>query len=227
MEESKHADTAYFVTLTYSPESIPVKNGKYTLDKEELQKYIKKLRHANEGTIKYYAIGEYGGITRRPHYHLIVFNVDTQSDFISCWTTYNSETNTFDLKGKIDIGRVERASIHYVTGYLIGPGFKYGKYEDTDVQQPFQLISKGIGENYLYDNYTWHKKEKRFYIQTEQGHKQKMPRYYKDRIFNVKEKMDFADEMQKLSDEQPENPLKHINQIRDTKKFNKNAKHKI
>lgn len=230
-EESKEAISAWFVTLTYSDETVPKINDgglfpKYTLRKKELQNYFKKLRHGNEGQIKYYAVGEYGSLLRRPHYHIILFNVDSQADIVSAWTEYNKRDNVYDLKGKVDIGNVERKSIHYVTGYLIGEGFEYGKYTDETVEAPFQLISKGIGENYTIDNYTWHHYENRMYMMSDNGHKVKMPRYYKDKMFNVRQKMDFAEQMEKLEMEKPYRDKTQNNQ-RDTKKANKKSKTKL
>lgn len=61
-----------FITLTYSDENIPEYG---TLVKEHLQKFFKKLRnYVLPEKIRYYACGEYGDITQRPHYHAIVFN---------------------------------------------------------------------------------------------------------------------------------------------------------
>ena len=30
----------------------------------------------NTTPLKYYAVGEYGGQTKRPHYHIVIFNAD-------------------------------------------------------------------------------------------------------------------------------------------------------
>ena len=244
-EESKIAHTAYFVTLTYSDETLPyhpigqefvqknIRRNKSiyqgyqpTLDKTELQKYFKKLRHANEGQIKYYAIGEYGSLLCRPHYHIILFNVDYQADVISSWTTFNRQRNTYDLRGKVDIGKVEPASIHYVTNYQIGPLHQYGEFQDKTKQEPFQLFSKGLGENYVIDNYSWHHYENRFYMIGDKGHKQKMPRYYKEKLMNVRQKIDFNKQMTDLEDQKHWRD-KTQNQIRDTKKAHKLTKHKL
>lgn len=75
-----------FLTLTYSPEDLP-EYGK--LKKDDLQKFFKKLRKRYcryytdedgnrkcENPIRYYACGEYGDESDRPHYHVILFNFD-------------------------------------------------------------------------------------------------------------------------------------------------------
>jgi hypothetical protein len=90
----------WFITLTYNPEQIPtlrldtgelyrggvqeVQNGKVlvsnTLFHDDVQKFLKKLRFhlakAGEPEIRYYMCGEYGSTTQRPHYHMIVYNLN-------------------------------------------------------------------------------------------------------------------------------------------------------
>lgn len=77
----------WFVTLTYSDEFVPYKStvntttgelieGK-TLVPEHLTKFMKDLRrywsyHYGHDNIRFYACGEYGGQTERPHYHLCI-----------------------------------------------------------------------------------------------------------------------------------------------------------
>ena len=45
-----------------------------TLQKSDLQKFFKRLRKKTHEKISYYAVGEYGDNTQRPHYHIILFN---------------------------------------------------------------------------------------------------------------------------------------------------------
>ena len=60
-----------FITLTYDDEHLP---NDYSLQKHHLQKFFKRLRRAIEPKkISYFACGEYGETTWRPHYHAIVF----------------------------------------------------------------------------------------------------------------------------------------------------------
>jgi len=67
-EASMH-DYNSFVTLTYADEHLPPYNS---LNYEDLQKFWKRLRH-HLGAMRYYAVGEYGDKTQRPHYHACVF----------------------------------------------------------------------------------------------------------------------------------------------------------
>ena len=73
IHESVYWEDSVFLTLTYSDDYLP-KNG--SLDKRQLQLFIKRLRKSLNGrSIKYFACGEYGDNTERPHYHLIIFGI--------------------------------------------------------------------------------------------------------------------------------------------------------
>lgn len=70
-ESLTHEDNC-FVTLTYAPDFNPG-----VLLKSELQKFIKRLRSRFPGvSIKYFACGEYGSRTFRPHFHINLFGVN-------------------------------------------------------------------------------------------------------------------------------------------------------
>lgn len=70
LEASQHADNS-FVTLTYSDEYIPAGG---TLVPSDLQLFLKRLRFSiSPAKIRFFAVGEYGDNTRRPHYHLALF----------------------------------------------------------------------------------------------------------------------------------------------------------
>ncbi|MEM2002726.1 MAG: hypothetical protein QXT77_08790 [Candidatus Methanomethylicaceae archaeon] len=74
MHETKFHSGAIFLTLTYSDEMLP-KNR--SLNPSDLTTFIKDLRARNDyygkEKIKYFAVGEYGDATNRPHYHLALF----------------------------------------------------------------------------------------------------------------------------------------------------------
>lgn len=83
LQEYKKATTAHFLTLTYDETRVPRNNdtGYATLNKSDVQNFIKRLRkYSKKGTkkIRYYAVGEYGSETQRPHYHIIIFNAKTE-----------------------------------------------------------------------------------------------------------------------------------------------------
>ncbi|WNK12753.1 MAG: replication initiator protein [Microvirus sp.] len=204
--ESKQSKTAYFLTLTYDEEHQPKKEeldsdtGElftcHTLDKKDLQDFIKLLRYYNDTAgqfinlgstktamdqmfselwppIKYYAVGEYGGQTFRPHYHLIIFNIKPPvlDKLLQIWG-----------KGHVYIGSVEPASVHYVTKYVLNK-----KHGWDPVEPPFALISQGVGKAYLDTNGHEHKEAQRTFVLGDKF-KQRLPRYYKDKIFNIRER---------------------------------------
>lgn len=65
-----------FVTLTYSPEKLP-RTG--SLDHRDFQLFAKRVRE-NVGPFRYLMCGEYGGQTRRPHYHALLFGLEWPRD---------------------------------------------------------------------------------------------------------------------------------------------------
>src|SRR5215510_9794397 len=67
MEQKDHQFST-FVTLTYDKKHKPKK-----LDYGELQEFLKRYRGNLKYPIRFFAVGEYGDRTQRPHWHLIMF----------------------------------------------------------------------------------------------------------------------------------------------------------
>lgn len=137
MEESKVSESAHFITLTYDTKTVPItQKGFMSLSKRDIQLFFKRLRkiHGNSGVpgnIKYYVVGEYGGITNRPHYHAILFNA--REDLLqTAWAN-----------GQIHYGQVNGASIGYSLKYICKPG-KVPKHANDDRLPEFALMSKGL-----------------------------------------------------------------------------------
>lgn len=64
--EQKNWDKASFITLTYDDDHLP---SDASLHPEDLTLFWKRLRKNLDGRkIKYFACGEYGDATQRPHY---------------------------------------------------------------------------------------------------------------------------------------------------------------
>lgn len=71
--EAKQYKKNYFVTLTYDDNHLPDKNS---LKPKDLQDFMKRLRKKFKGVkIRFLACGEYGDLSFRPHYHLLLFNL--------------------------------------------------------------------------------------------------------------------------------------------------------
>lgn len=184
MEEDKVSSSSMFVTLTYDTHSVPITDkGFMSLCKADLQKFFKRLRKLlPEAKIKYYAVGEYGGSTWRPHYHIILFNAD-----------YISVQKAWALDGKaighVHFGNVSGASVGYTLKYVMKPK-RIPLHKNDDRIKEFSLMSKGLGAGYMTDAMVkWHKAslEDRMYCNTKDGKKIAMPRYYKDKMYTVKQ----------------------------------------
>lgn len=184
-EECKISETAYFVTLTYAPSHVKLTElGNKTLVKKDVQDFFKRLRKRDKcsgaPTIKYYLCGEYGdSYKKRPHYHMIVFNVQDVDNIEKTWQ-----------KGIVHIGRVAPASIAYTLKY-IDKQRRVPEWKGDDRLKEFSLMSKGLGASYLTRaKKNWHKADlTRNYCVDEGGKKVPMPKYYKDRIYNTFEKL--------------------------------------
>ncbi|AXH77292.1 MAG: replication initiator protein [Microviridae sp.] len=185
MAEQKHSSSSNFITLTYATEHLKFTSaGLPTLCKKDFQNFAKRLRKKLASMpefktvkLKYYAIGEYGTKKLRPHYHIALFNfpqlghIAKLIDFIS---------DSWGL-GSVHVGKIELASVRYVTNYVIN---KYVHDEFDEREKPFSLISKGMGLSYLTPEIIgYHQNNEEFTMRTIQG-KALLPRYYKEKLFH-------------------------------------------
>lgn len=159
--EGMYHEDAYFITLTYSDTNIKYGNEVPTLVKSDLQKFWKRLRkHFKKRKIKYFACGEYGDNTMRPHYHAIVFGFPI-SDLV-LWrndldvgATYTSALLDSIWKlGRVIIGAVTPETTAYVARYTIKK--QYGVralsyYGELGIEPEFVCMSKGVGEDFFHD----------------------------------------------------------------------------
>jgi hypothetical protein len=190
VKEGERSETALFVTLTYDTKHVPfTKNGYMTLDKRDIQTYMKRLRKLCDTKIKYYICGEYGGLRNRPHYHMIIFNADAEK-IEHAWSHYQAGLGYVPI-GSIFIGGVNEATIGYTLKYMQKPG-KIPKHKNDDRLKEFSLMSKGLGANYITDNMArWHKNDllNRMYVPLKDGKKIAMPRYFKDKMYTDTQKL--------------------------------------
>jgi len=71
MEWAFHPQYCYFMTFTYSDESLPDGN---TLKKQAFRQWLNNAqKDPHIGLFRYYAVGEYGDRNGRAHYHLALF----------------------------------------------------------------------------------------------------------------------------------------------------------
>lgn len=194
-KEMERSHNASFWTFTY--EEAPLsQNGLPTLKKRDFQNFIKKLRH-KAPNLKYYACGEYGSKTYRPHYHAILFNLPL---YLS---NKPYEMEGIWQHGFTHVGTVTQASLLYVTKYqLKKQDFNKdiintitGEILKDDREKEKSFMSKKLGDNYLTPNMVnYHVSHMLGAIPLAEGKFTSMPRYYKDKIFSKSEKKQIAQE---------------------------------
>lgn len=173
-EEAKDHIHTSFITLTYSDENIVY--GEYfpTLVKDDVQRWLKRLRKRIEPEkIRYYLVGEYGTKTMRPHYHVLLFGLNNEliKDGIieKTWS-----------KGNIQVGQLNRKTIHYATKYHVNRS-----YHPVGSESSFSLMSKrpAIGHSYLKKMEHIHDGNiDRAYYQ-DGDFKKPLPRYYREKLY--------------------------------------------
>jgi hypothetical protein len=146
-------------------------------------KRLRKAHYSKYGSdrksIKYFMCGEYGSRFQRPHYHVLLFNVDVDLLYDS-W----KDKNGLPI-GEIwiDPRQFDPACVIYTCGYMLKPCLA-GHGRDTR-EKKFTLMSKRLGDNYLTPeqmDFHWRSAD-RNYITMLGGVKCALPRYYADKIF--------------------------------------------
>lgn len=150
-----------FVTLTYNDENLP-EDG--SIDKKEMQRFMKYLRRDFGGNIRFFGCGEYGENYGRPHYHLCLFNHDFPDKYQIVYdgpkgrfSTYKQEVKLYRSgylesiwkKGFSSIGEVNFETAAYVARYCTKKFKGEGKEEFYgDLEPEFALMSRkpGIGK---------------------------------------------------------------------------------
>lgn len=152
-------DANSFITLTYNDENLPEKGG---LRYADLQKFWKRLRK-EVGPLRYYAVGEYGDKTQRPHYHACLFGHAFTDDRIILrqkpyllWTNKVLE-ETWGL-GSVSVGALTFETAQYTAAYVTKKLNKrrYKWVDETtgelvDLEQPkaFMSLRPAIGRDWL------------------------------------------------------------------------------
>lgn len=118
-----HGDSS-FITLTYDEEKVPDDGN---LVPKHIQDWLKRIRkEVAPVRLRYYAVGEYGDTSFRPHYHVALFG------YAGCTygrSTYSRSRHSCcprcDLvrdtwgQGHVLVGQLEQASAQYLVGYVI------------------------------------------------------------------------------------------------------------
>lgn len=205
MLELPYHKESWFLTLTYDDEHCPQTwyafndDGEaapaLTLVPRDLELFWKRLRKAHPNDhIRYYACGEYGSTTYRPHYHAIVFGLSLDD-----LRPYKSSPQGYDYfisdslakcwgLGFVVVGSVTWETCAYTARYVMkkAKGRDRQAYENLNLEPEFVRMSRkpGIGHQYYVDHPDLYNHE---YINLKTdtgGLKFRPPRYY-DMLFDI------------------------------------------
>lgn len=173
MEQLYH-DESWFLTLTYDDEHLPpaypvdpatgeILSVHATIVKRDLQMFMKRLRFNSGQSFRYFAAGEYGSQTYRPHYHLLIFGLKLSDLSVISKNFAGQPYFVSDLIAKCwpngihILGPVTWQSASYVARYTMKKathGFDKRYYDVAGIQPEFQTMSlkPGIGYQYYVDN---------------------------------------------------------------------------
>lgn len=173
--ESLYHDKTFFLTLTYDNDHLhPVLRVKpntgeivdgATLSKRDWQLFMKSLRNEfPDAKIRFYAAGEYGPRSCRPHIHSILFGLPLDdSELIPFGKSETGDPyyicprlQSIWNRGNISIEPANYYTFKYVSSYVTS---KVGRYPNDywkkqNLEPPFALMSRkpGIGSQYLIDH---------------------------------------------------------------------------
>jgi len=175
--EADNSLFSLFVTLTYDEEHLPWADLP-VLNYPDLQKYFKRLRKAGL-KFKYFAVGEYGERSARPHYHLLMF---FQSIF-----DWEKIENLWQ-NGNVHVMLTNEAMIKYTLKDMLKETSLFDEIPRS--LKPHILCSRGIGIAYVQRMENWHasKPFERMKIAFE-GKEKRMPRYFRNKIFTQDERV--------------------------------------
>lgn len=167
----------YFCTFTYAPEYLPEDNE---LCKAEVQHYIRRLKKylPESVRVRYVFCGEHGSeqFTERAHYHAILFFTDfvPESVVARAWPF-----------GRVDVQEPSLRRFGYVAKYSVK---QLGDNSDKWKQQPFLLISNGLGFYFLEKHGDYIRKNRINSWINGSGYPVLLPRVFMERLFPPKDK---------------------------------------
>jgi len=184
------------LNLTYNDDWLP-EHGQ--LFKDDLQRFFKRLRKAGF-KFRYVASGEYGDLSRRPHFHIALFGVDFSNDRSRFGSSNGDHTFTSATvtklwpRGNHLIGSLNFESAAYIARYILKkikglqkPDPLYVDDATGEVVLPnpeFLIMSKGIGRSWFRDFFMTDVFPHASVI-TAQGTKAPVPRFYKTLLKEV------------------------------------------
>lgn len=211
MLELKYHESAYFVTLTYDNDHVPVSyypdpnTGEaleaLTLCKRDWQLFMKRLRKAFPSPpLRFFMAGEYGSTSFRPHYHAIIFGLKLTDLKPYKRSEQGYQYYTSDALQKVwsdhlgapigyaVVGEVTWETCAYTARYVMKKlnGDMSKVYSDFNIVPEFTLMSRrpGIARRY-YDDHPDIYETQRINIATEKGGISFAPPRYFDKLFDL------------------------------------------
>lgn len=161
-------DSCWFITLTYNDEHLInecltgerfeyVVDGEphilpgATLSKEHVQLFMKRLRayykdHYNHDGIRYFLAGEYGEKSRRPHYHICIFNLPIldlliySNNFRGDVLYISPSLEQIWGKGYVVIGELNWETAAYTARYVVK------KYKGKESEEFYKSVGNVLPE---------------------------------------------------------------------------------
>lgn len=227
MLEAQQYDSNYFVTLTYADQYLNWSyDGLYqSLNKKDVQDFMKRLRRYFEpDRIRFYAAGEYGDRTKRPHYHLILFNLHLDDleiiGYSGKYPLYNSAVMSKIWPfGHVVISPISWDTCAYTARYVVKKqqGYNNALYDELGIEREFCLMSRrpGLARQYFDENYQKiYETDEIIYGTKDGGHKIKPPRYFDKCLENIDEvKYCIIKEQRRKVAEQAKNTLCSLSRL--------------
>ena len=230
--EEVFSSSAYFVTLTYDEDHVPFDvNRHMCVSVQDIQLFMKRLRKrvakvAPDVSLRFFCNSEYGPETRRPHYHMLLFNVPDELMFQDARQIRRGKSVSFTCpylmgiwkNGNVEFGIASRERAGYCAKYFVDR-----KSIDPDLQPNFSLMSRNPGIGFSYQEKIQEKV--RYYglraCLNSSGTYVALPRYYRNKIWNDEERrkmfienldhnQDDWEEMLRYADVIEENRLKAL-----------------
>lgn len=218
MCEASYHDSSYFITFTYDDEHLPrtfisdLSTGECispvaTLSSRDFTNFLKRLRYYfSDDHIRYFACGEYGDNSLRPHYHGIFFGLHlddlvyykNSDKSFPYFTSKKLERAWSDVNGNrlglCVVANVSWDTCAYTARYLLkkqrGEAAKI--YQSLNIEPPFSRASRrpGIGRQYYEDHPDMFKYAYCDLCTPSGGHRFRPSSYYK-RLYGVDNPEDF------------------------------------
>lgn len=185
-EEIKEHEYAYFITLTFSPESLRKLCDHYETTETNavagiaLRKFLERYRKKNKHSLRHWIITELGHEgTERIHMHGIIFDKEP-------WN--NAKLESYWQYGAADTGKYcNIQTINYIVKYVT-------KIDTVHKDYKAQIFaSPGIGSSYLKTfeaktSYKYRPHNSREFYTLKNGVKVGLPIYYRNKLYSERER---------------------------------------